>query len=312
MATPIQIFCSYASKDEFLLDTLKKSLRQLHHKYSMLINDKRDIIPGTSREKKIQKPLETAHIILLLISPDFLTDYHSILEMNHALERHKRDEAQVIPIILSISLWRDVPGLGELEPLPTDGKPVTDKNSWHNQKQAFHNIVEGIGRVIKELLEKQAKSAQVDSDRQHEQETSGNAANRDSEPGGRLVKGAEDFTRSLDNTPEPARGLLQKLCDWTTSLEGERLALLYTYHGKSGAMTLLPRLKRDDAGFVSIYNNHGKAYIQFWRSVFERRAPLALAAIEGSITPIKQGNTAYEVSDDLLAMLTEAYREAVR
>src|SRR5438067_10954212 len=64
------------------------------------------------------------------------------------------------------------------------------------------------------------------------------------------------------------------------------------------------------AGLVSIYNNNGSAYLQFWRSVFERRAPSALARIEASIMPIKQGNTTHEVSDALLEALTEAYREA--
>src|SRR5947209_10276633 len=50
--------------------------------------------------------------------------------------------------------------------------------------------------------------------------------------------------------------------------------------------------------------------LQFWRSVFERRAPKSLASIEQSFTPIKQGNTVHEVSDELLNALTAAYREA--
>ncbi|HEY4389009.1 MAG TPA: hypothetical protein VGN34_31550, partial [Ktedonobacteraceae bacterium] len=83
------------------------------------------------------------------------------------------------------------------------------------------------------------------------------------------------------------------------------------YHGKRGVVTLLPRLQIDDAGLVSIYNNHGSAYIQFWRSVFVRRAPRALASIEALNIAVKQGNTSYEVSDGLLEALTKAYREAV-
>lgn len=85
---------------------------------------------------------------------------------------------------------------------------------------------------------------------------------------------------------------------------------LYTYHGKAGYLTLLPRLQIDNAGLVSIYNNNGTVYIQFWRSVFERRAPTALAHIEALNTPIKQGNTTREVSDKLLEALTMAYQEA--
>ncbi len=107
-----------------------------------------------------------------------------------------------------------------------------------------------------------------------------------------------------------ARCATRGLCDWAVALEQARLVKLYTYHGKAGILTLLPRLQADNAGLVSIYNNNGTAYIQFWRSVFERRAPNALARIEASITPIKQGNTTREVSDELLEALTEAYKEA--
>jgi hypothetical protein len=53
------------------------------------------------------------------------------------------------------------------------------------------------------------------------------------------------------------------------------LVRLGTYRGKNGMTTLLPRLAGDDAGLVSIYCDNGSAYLQFWRSVFERRAPRA-------------------------------------
>jgi hypothetical protein len=128
---------------------------------------------------------------------------------------------------------------------------------------------------------------------------------------GLLVEGADDFVASLDTLPAAARVFLRKLCDWAIALEKARLVKLYTYHGKAGILTLLPRLQADNVGLVSIYNNNGKAYLQFWRSVFERRAPATLARIEESIMPIQQKKTIREVSDELLEALTEAYREAV-
>ena len=62
---------------------------------------------------------------------------------------------------------------------------------------------------------------------------------------------------------------------------------------------------------VTIWNDGG-AYLQFWRSVFERSAPESLPLVEQIITPLKigQGNTTGEIGDELLAALTEAYREA--
>jgi hypothetical protein len=75
-------------------------------------------------------------------------------------------------------------------------------------------------------------------------------------------------------------------------------------------LTLLPRLRTENVGLVTIWNEGG-AYLQFWRSVFERRAPKTLSRVE-RITPVQigQGNTAREVSDALLEALTDAYREA--
>ncbi len=128
---------------------------------------------------------------------------------------------------------------------------------------------------------------------------------------GWLADGAADFIASIDAAPETSKPLLQRVCNWAIALEKEHLVKLSTYHGKAGILTLLPRLRADNAGLISIYNNNGAGYLQFWRSVFERRAPRSLARIEQSIMPIKQGNTIREVNDELLEALTDAYREAV-
>lgn len=82
-------------------------------------------------EKEIQNHLNTAQIILLLISPDFIaSEYCYGTEMKHALERHKRGEARVIPVILRpVSAWERVPPgdiqIGQLQALPKDAKPIT-------------------------------------------------------------------------------------------------------------------------------------------------------------------------------------------
>jgi hypothetical protein len=127
---------------------------------------------------------------------------------------------------------------------------------------------------------------------------------------GQIVEGAGDFIASIDAVPESSRLLLRRLCDWAIALEQARLVKLRTFHGKTGILTLLPRLVVDDAGLVTIYNTNGTASLRFWRSVFERRAPRSLTSIEQSFTPIAQGNTIREVSDELLNALTAAYREA--
>ncbi len=89
---------------------------------------------------------------------------------------------------------------------------------------------------------------------------------------------------------------------------------LVTYHAKGGdMMTLLPRLRADNAGLVTMYNDRGTPSLQFWRSVFERRAPESLPRVEQLATvEVGQGKTTYEVSEELLEALTDAYRGRLR
>jgi len=97
--------------------------------------------------KEIERYLSDARIILLLISPTFLSspDCYDI-QMSRALERYSRGEARVVPILLRPSAWQSTP-LKDLQPLPKDGKPI----SKHNKDDIFFEVSEEIGGVIKIL-----------------------------------------------------------------------------------------------------------------------------------------------------------------
>jgi hypothetical protein len=131
-------------------------------------------------------------------------------------------------------------------------------------------------------------------------------------PEGRYVEGAGDFADAIDSASEEHRPLLRRLCEWAVSLDREGLVGLGTYHAKGGdMMSLLPRLRVDNAGLVTVYNDRGIPSLQFWRSVFERRAPESLPRVEQAASvQIGQGNITYEADDGLLKALTDAYEEA--
>lgn len=137
------------------------------------------------------------------------------------------------------------------------------------------------------------------------------AATGTSEATGRYVTGADDFEEAIAGCPDDQQPLLRRLTDWAKGLEREGLVKLGTYHGTRGVLTLLPRLRADNAGMVTVWNDRGP-YLQFWRSVIERRAPSVLPRIEELAAPAKvgQGTTLRAPSDELLAALTDAYREA--
>ena len=145
----IDIFCCYAHEDEELLHKLKTHLKPLQRQGLINIWADTDIGAGIAWENEIKKHLDTAHIILLLVSADFMnSDYCYSTEMKRALERDKRNEARVIPIILRPVDWQDV--LGKLQALPTDGTPVVDRR-WHTSDEALYSVAQGIRKVVAEL-----------------------------------------------------------------------------------------------------------------------------------------------------------------
>lgn len=141
----IRIFVCYAHRDESLLNRFKKQLRPFLEQGIIEVWHDRDISPGVEWEPEISSNLDAAHVILLLISPDFMeSSYCRGVEMKRALERHERGDAKVIPIILRPAHWQDI--LGNIQALPSDARPVT---SWSNQDKAFFDIADGLRKIIK-------------------------------------------------------------------------------------------------------------------------------------------------------------------
>ncbi len=145
---PIRLFYSYSHKDEELRDQLEESLALL--KRQGLISGWHDRMIGAGDEWKgaIDKNLEEAHVILLLVSSSFLaSDYCWDVETKRAVERHDRGEAKVIPIILRPCDWHGAP-LGKLQALPKDGTAVT---SWANRDQAWTDVAVGVRRAVEAM-----------------------------------------------------------------------------------------------------------------------------------------------------------------
>ena len=143
-------FC-YAHEDEKLLDTLKVHLKVLQRQMLIDMWYDRDISAGAEWEQEIDKHLKTADIILLLVSPDFIaSDYCYSIEMQQAMERHRRGEAVVIPILLRPVYFEGTP-FGKLQVLPTDAKPIMGPD-WYSLDIAFYNVAEGIRKSVEIML----------------------------------------------------------------------------------------------------------------------------------------------------------------
>jgi hypothetical protein len=145
---PIELFYSYAREDRELRDQLDRQLSTLRREG--LIVGWHDGMIGAGEEwlEEIKEQLDSAQLILLLVSSDFLaSEFIYRVELQRALERHQSGEAIVVPIILRSSDWKNAP-FGHLNALPRDGRPVT---SWPDRDAAFYDIVLGLREVITRL-----------------------------------------------------------------------------------------------------------------------------------------------------------------
>lgn len=153
-----KLFFSYSHADETLRNMLEKHLSGLKRQGVIETWHDRRINAGEEFVGAIDRHLENADIILLLVSADFLdSDYCYNIEMERALTRHRAGEAHIIPVILRHCDWHDTP-FGKLLAVPTDGKPVT---AWADHDAAFLDIV----RHIKAVIQKGATDSAPPSER---------------------------------------------------------------------------------------------------------------------------------------------------
>ena len=151
----IEVFYSYAHEDEELRNELDKHLSLLRRRGVIAGWHDRQISAGREWMQDIDAHLNSAQIILLLISADFLaSDYCYSIEMQRAQQRHEAGEARVIPVILRPVDWQYEPLLHKLQALPTDARPVTDWPVPPTHDAAFTDIARGIRRVVEELTDK--------------------------------------------------------------------------------------------------------------------------------------------------------------
>lgn len=161
--TPVTLFYSYAHEDETLRDELQDHLMILERRGVVRSWHDRAIVPGHDWNHEIDQRLRTADLVLLLISKDFIaSDYIMGAEMNVAMERHRRGDGVVVPILLrQVDLQpedaEDFPFL-KLQGLPRDLKPVT---SWANRDEAWTNVASGLRLTVNEIRARRPATATV-------------------------------------------------------------------------------------------------------------------------------------------------------
>ena len=97
----IRLLVSYSHADNAFRSRLETQLALLKRQGLLGVWADQAILPGQEIDPAIAAELETADVIVLLISPDFIaSNYCCETEMTRAVERHRAGEAIVIPLIV--------------------------------------------------------------------------------------------------------------------------------------------------------------------------------------------------------------------
>ena len=126
---PWNVFYSYSHVDAELRQQLGTWLAPLRQQHRIVEWHDRRIEPGADWQTEISAALDSAHLIMLLVSADFLaSEYCFGVEVERALNRLKQDTVKVLPILLRPCLWEDS-RFSQLQFVPRDGKAVTQYGS---------------------------------------------------------------------------------------------------------------------------------------------------------------------------------------
>ena len=151
---PVSMFYSYSHADESIRLEIEKHLATLRRVGLIQPWHNRRIGPGDEWKKEINRELERADIILLLLSPDFIaSDYCFEIEARRALERHALDQATVIPILVRPVDLKGLP-FSNLQMLPRGAAVISTPRSMD---EALKEVAEGIRLAAEKVLDRRLR-----------------------------------------------------------------------------------------------------------------------------------------------------------
>jgi hypothetical protein len=114
-------------------------------------------LPGADWDRNIDEHLDSADIVVLLVTPDFLdSDFCCEKEMRRALERMEQKKAQVVPVIVRPCSWKETP-LAAIEVIPDKALPVT---LWQDRDLAWKNVAESLAGTAREVYRRKLQILQ--------------------------------------------------------------------------------------------------------------------------------------------------------
>jgi hypothetical protein len=145
----VNIFISYSHVDVGYKDQLQRFMSPLlrHGKLSYWGDEK--IMLGSEWDPEIRKAFEESHIILMLISSDFLySKYIMENEVQWAKKKHQRNEAIIFPIYVRTCYLGENEDITRFQGAPSPDNPIS---SYEDKDAAYTLVVSRIAERLKDL-----------------------------------------------------------------------------------------------------------------------------------------------------------------
>lgn len=141
------VFISYAFEDLAYLRKLETHLAALKRQGILQTWHAERVVPGENWNDALKRYLETARVILLLVSADYVHSDISFTQMESAIRRSRQGKACVIPVLVR-PCFRQGLAMEGLFKLPENAIPISQ---WQNEDAAWATVVRGIYKAIVEL-----------------------------------------------------------------------------------------------------------------------------------------------------------------
>lgn len=147
---PRKLFISYAREDLSYVKNLQIHLAALIKSGDLASWEDSRILAGEEWSPKIENELRSAHIVIYMISANFLSsDFINKYERVWAEETKRDNGALIVPVLVRPSFWEseDFARYNAIPRHPSSGN-LTPISKWDDEDEAYLTVVRGLKRII--------------------------------------------------------------------------------------------------------------------------------------------------------------------
>ncbi|WP_308873373.1 toll/interleukin-1 receptor domain-containing protein [Thiothrix subterranea] len=140
-----KVFISYSHKDEAYKDSLEEHLSLLKNNNIISVWHDRKISAGDDWKEQLDENLESADIVIFLVSSSFLASkYCTDIEVRKAIKKHEEGLAIIFSIIVRPCDWEGG-NFSRFQSLPKNLKPIS---TWKNKDSGWVDAINGLKESI--------------------------------------------------------------------------------------------------------------------------------------------------------------------